>query len=177
MNVTLPCEAEWEYSCRSGTQSRFFWGESKKEIGQYANLADVSYKNESPNGLYTLETNDGYVCLAPVGQYLPNAFGLYDMLGNISEWVDGIYSDNAYSSDPNHKMFDENEADNQEQYSTGGSWQAGLTNGRCSSRWIVPKDNMPETRDSFIGFRVSIKDTVAGVLRIFKKRYGWVRPF
>jgi len=129
LSVQLPCEAQWEYACRAGTQTRFYWGDSVDQAGQYANLADQSYERLAPRTRDTLSVDDGCPCMAPVGQFLPNAFGLYDMLGNSIELVDGIYSKNAYSIDPNQNTFDQDEG-----YIKGGSWLASLTDGRCASR-------------------------------------------
>ena len=77
--LRLPSEAEWEYACRAGTQTRFYFGDS---LGVADNCADDGIRslymwycgNNSPNGT------------KPVGGKLPNAFGLYDMSGNINEW-------------------------------------------------------------------------------------------
>jgi sulfatase modifying factor 1 len=127
--VQLPCEAQWEYACRAGTQTRFYWGDSVGQAGQYANLADLSYEKLAPRDADTLSVDDGYPCMAPVGQFLPNAFGLYDMLGNSLELVDGIYSKNAHSIDPNQYTVDQDE-----EYHKGGYWRGSLTDGRCASR-------------------------------------------
>lgn len=158
LKVRLPSEAEWEYACRAGTQSRFYWGDSEEDAGKYANLADQAYEKVAPGNSYTLNTDDGNVSLAPVGQYLPNRFGLYDMIGNASEWVQGIYSENAYGIDPDNKYFNENNEENQQQYCKGGSWAADLINSRCASRWYVPQDVVSMTSRSHIGFRILIED-------------------
>lgn len=157
LHVRLASEAEWEYACRAGTQTRFYWGDSEEEAGKYSNLADKTYEKASPGSAYTLDTDDGNVGLASVGKYLPNNFGLYDMIGNAPEWVQGIYSENAYSIDPDKKYFDENIEENQQQYCRGGSWQADIINSRCASRWSISQDTISTTARSFIGFRILIE--------------------
>jgi len=158
LNVRLPSEAEWEYGCRAGTQSRFYWGDSEEEAGKYANLADKAYEKVAPGNLYTLNTDDGNVGLAPVGHYLPNNFGLYDMIGNTTEWVQGVYSENAYSIDPNNMSFDLNKEENQELYIKGGSWKGEVTHSRCASRWQVSQDAVSNTLRSYTGFRIIIDE-------------------
>ncbi|NLX13827.1 MAG: formylglycine-generating enzyme family protein [Phycisphaerales bacterium] len=73
----LPTEAEWEYACRAGSTSAFFFGDSDEDLAQYAWFVE----NADCEG-YTYG-----VCMHEVGQLLPNAFGLYDMHGNVWEWV------------------------------------------------------------------------------------------
>ncbi len=157
LKVRLPSEAEWEYACRAGTQTRFYWGDAKEDIGQYANVVDQAYERACPREQYTLNSDDGYVGPAPVGQFKPNAFGLYDMIGNAPEWTQGIYGENAHSIDPDGKLFDPNSEDNQYLYCRGGSWQAGLTYCRSASRWMVESPGTSGS-DSGIGFRILIEE-------------------
>ncbi|MBN2810046.1 MAG: formylglycine-generating enzyme family protein [Deltaproteobacteria bacterium] len=84
MACRLPTEAEWEYACRAGTTTVCFWGDDSELACAYANVGDLSAKKEWPVWI-THECDDGAVVTAPVGSFMPNAFGLYDMLGNVWE--------------------------------------------------------------------------------------------
>ena len=83
----LPTEAEWEYACRAGTTTPFFFGET---IGtDQANYDGNHTYGKGKKGVYRERTT-------PVGSFPANAFGLYDMHGNVLEWCKDIYSDKAY---------------------------------------------------------------------------------
>ncbi|MGE4291111.1 MAG: formylglycine-generating enzyme family protein [Desulfovibrio sp.] len=87
----LPTEAEWEYAARAGTQSARYWGDEYDErLCSYANVGDltnlIAYGNISQDPSPATPCEDGFVYSAPVGSFRPNAFGLYDMLGNAQEW-------------------------------------------------------------------------------------------
>jgi formylglycine-generating enzyme required for sulfatase activity len=93
----LPHEVEWEYAARAGSKTMWYWGDESNEACQYANIADQSMKEALGIPDYQFhECNDRYASIAPVGQLLPNAFGLYDMTGNLWEWCEDSY--NGYSS-------------------------------------------------------------------------------
>ena len=81
----LPSEAEWEYACRAGTTTPFYFGETiTTELANYN--GNYTY-GEEPKGKYREQTT-------PVGQFPPNAFGLYDMHGNVWEWCADHWHDN-----------------------------------------------------------------------------------
>ncbi len=105
----LATEAEWEYACRAGAQTRFWWGDSEEEAGKYANVADRTFREKfhvKIGGLDApiFDTDDGYAMTAPVGSYQANAFGLYDMIGNVwqwcADWSDGAYYASSPAEDP-----------------------------------------------------------------------------
>lgn len=104
LKFTLPTEAQWEYACRAGTKTHFCFGNSISLFPQYGNFADKSYFNAHPhmkNSTHPLATNeektfnDGFAETAPVGCFQPNAWGFYDMHGNVSEWCLDYYDSDS----------------------------------------------------------------------------------
>lgn len=94
----LPTEAEWEYACRAGTETTYYWGDTfGAEGAKYANVLDVrtaEYEDVDPG--FGAPKRDGNYITAPVASYKPNAFGLYDMSGNAWEWCWDWYNPKAY---------------------------------------------------------------------------------
>ena len=87
----LPTEAEWEYACRAGTKTAFHFGESLSSI--QANCNGTDPYGGAEKGPYLRKT-------AKVDSYPPNAFGLFDMHGNVSEWCADWYDPDYYTSSP-----------------------------------------------------------------------------
>ena len=149
----LLTEAEWEYAARAGTTSRFYFGDDDGQICNYANSADQPHRKFVPGAA---KCRDGYIYTAPVGTFAPNAFGLYDMLGNAWEWVEDCAHDNYKDMPAATKQ-------------TGAAW----TNENCTSRimrgggWSNPPNLVrsaqrfrwsnikPNFRNNRIGFRVA----------------------
>ena len=88
----LLTEAEWEYAARAGTTTPRFWGNSPGQACRWANTFDLSAAEKYPFPWFPATCNDGYADLAPVGQFEPNAFGLYDMIGNVWEWTEDCFA-------------------------------------------------------------------------------------
>ena len=145
-----PTEAQWEYACRAGSKSRYCFGDAISQLGQYGNFADGALKAANPNYLYAAdEADDGFAeALALAGSYLPNAWGLRDMHGNVAEIVaDHLTPERPGGKDPLVKV--EKDATTQIR---GGAWcslplycESSFRNG------ISGRDKY-----NYVGFRIAL---------------------
>jgi len=150
----LPSEAEWEYACRSGTTTPFHVGETiTTDLANYRGTDEEEYQlsgsyGRGPKGRDRRETTE-------VGSFgVANAFGLYDMHGNVWEWCLDDWHDN-YEGAPTDgsAWFEENDNLSQKQNMAvlrGGSWIVNPGNCRSASRDLYSR----VFRDDLIGFRV-----------------------
>jgi formylglycine-generating enzyme required for sulfatase activity len=91
----LLSEAEWEYATRAGTTTARYWGDSPDQACGYANVMDATGKSQVPGVTWEAHNcTDGSAYTANAGSYKPNAFGLYDMIGNAWEWTEDCWNDN-----------------------------------------------------------------------------------
>jgi formylglycine-generating enzyme required for sulfatase activity len=143
----LPTEAEWEYAARFTPQGlkRYEWGSSLPWPSGIANLAGAETGNASAEQL--ADHRDDYATVAPVGKYPPNALGLYDMTGNVSEWVNDRYSsfvDVGAATDPQGP--DVGRATSVR----GASWRTATTAGLR----LAARESAEAARDD-LGFRIA----------------------
>ena len=136
----LPSEAQWEYACRAGTLTPFHYGPTLTTA--IANCNGVFTCRSEPQGVYRHATTDA-------GSFLPNAFGLYDMHGNVWEWcADGWHDDNPGA--PTDSFAWDSACGADERVARGGSWHEPPDVCRSSLRIKFRASE----GDDFIGFRV-----------------------
>ena len=144
----LPTEAEWEYAARAGTPTAYYWGNNPSEGCAYANGADQTAKQQLPPDWTVMECRDGYVYTAPVGRFRANAFGLYDMSGNVWEWTCSGY-DEGYGGAEQRCVSDAGSGG--PRVLRGGSWFTLPRRLRAAARFWFASDN----RDTNAGFRLA----------------------
>ena len=137
VEVRLPTEAEWEYACRAGTETRYYFGSDPKALDAYGWAAQNSGGRTQP-----------------AGQKKPNAWGLYDMYGNLAEWCSDWYAADYYGNSPVDDP--RGPAEGKFRVSRGGCW---ITEPEtcCSGHrdWILPR----VAYDPHFGFRVVVSPT------------------
>jgi formylglycine-generating enzyme required for sulfatase activity/serine/threonine protein kinase len=140
----LPTEAQWEYACRAGTTTPFNFGTAN-------NGAESNCLGNGPYG--TEEKGPALGRTVPVGSYRPNAYGLYDMHGNVLEWCWDLYDSNYYKYSP--KSDPPGALTGSERVFRGGHW--GPYAAYCRSAFR--DKHSPELRVFIVGFRVACDAT------------------
>jgi len=140
-NFRLPTEAEWEYAARAGTRTKWSFGDDEKKLGEYAWF----YGNAGG------ETH-------PVGQKKPNRFGLYDMHGNVWEWVEDHWQRNYKGAPTDGRAWltgDNKTGDgNVSRSLRGGAWLNSDDSTRSANRSL----NRADKRFNYSGFRVVVEE-------------------
>jgi formylglycine-generating enzyme required for sulfatase activity len=146
-NVRLCREAEWEYSCRAGTTTRYSNGNDAEALAAVGNVADSMAKKKFPDWT-TITARDGYVFTAPVGRFQANAFGLHDQHGNVWEWCEDWYDKDYYRDSPTEDPAGPGAG--RFRVLRGGSFSHDPRNCRAAHRDAV----LSTFRRASIGFRV-----------------------
>lgn len=154
----LPSEAEWEYAARAGSETQYTWGNTETTICQHANIFDLSGHRNHPDWSWYAGCDDGYAELAPVGSYPPNTWGLYDMIGNVWEWVADCWHGNYEGAPDDGRAWMEEGCP--KHVNRGGGWGNHARTARISTR----DGDMHTARSDGLGFRVarSVVATPAG---------------
>ncbi len=130
----LPTEAEWEYACRAGSETAYYWGESMAENGQ----SDYTWANSRSMAM-----------THPAGQKKPNAWGLFDMAGNVWEWCSDWYG--PY---PAEEVTDpQGPIDGKMKVFRGASWYDFYESHRSANR----HKHAPDEKYTAIGFRLVLE--------------------
>ena len=164
VQLTLPTEAQWEWACRAGSDADFWWGALGEDFSRNDNLADQSLRKMAVSGVdpqpvhesswvyefYTFmpredSINDGTMTIADVAKYAPNAWGLYDMHGNVAEFTRSAYVPYPYRGE---------KQDGNAVSVRGGAWNVPpkLSAAYCRESYLKwqPANN--------VGFRVVIEE-------------------
>gem|GEM_PF-1057223 len=148
----LPTEAEWEYACKAGTDTRFVTGNGPNSLQGHANVRDASFKAKFPRIDYTkfdaFRFDDGWEFTAPAGHFRPNGFGVYDLTGNVWEWCGDWYAADYYASSPGSDP--PGPGSGSSRVLRGGSWLLSAIGARSANRYDVT----PDYRYYNVGFRV-----------------------
>jgi formylglycine-generating enzyme required for sulfatase activity len=141
MHYRLPTEAEWEYAARAGTVTATYWGNNAADQCQYENTRDIAAKNLDSTAPF-VDCNDGFIETSPAGSFEANPWGLFDMLGDVSQWMEDCPDIGYSSKDVIHCRG---------KALRGASWASIPIAVRAANRGGAPAN----TRNSRYGFRLA----------------------
>lgn len=145
----LPTEAQWEYAARAGSTTAYLWGNDEAGGSGFGNVNDRSAAKRFCEWNRSFPFDDGHVLLAPVRSFKTNSWGLHEVSGNVTEWVEDAYQ-REYPADG----ADESPArDGNARVMRGGSWLDPPDLYRLAKRFGFA----PQGRRDFLGFRVAMK--------------------
>ena len=145
----LPSEVEWEYACRAGTTTRFYWGDSASE----SEMKPYCWYEQNSDDAYWTEPHASSSGAQPVGTREPNGWGLFDMSGNVWEWCQDTY-ENEYANYPSDGSANPGTIFESMRAKRGGSWGNNTSNVedcRSANRYNLSAGS----RYPDLGFRVA----------------------
>ncbi len=146
----LPSEVEWEYAAKAGSRALQAWGGNASRHCDHANSNDRSTMERYPLAWRSVDCRDGFSDVAPVGSLRPNAFGLYDMIGNVWEWAEDCSSLSYFGRPADARPWIW-EGGCKRRIQRGGGWSTGPERSRPGFHG----DGDDEDRADFAGFRVA----------------------
>jgi formylglycine-generating enzyme required for sulfatase activity len=147
----LLSEAEWEYVARAGTTMKYSFPEPFDDLCGSVNLGDQSSLKKGWM-IEAVPCNDGYPRTAPVGTFKPNGFGIYDVHGNVSEWVEDCYHESYRGAPGDGSAWASDECKYRQGVIRGGSFFSFPEGLRSASRFRITQDDLLRPDD--VGFRV-----------------------
>ena len=146
----IPSAVEFEYASRAGSSTPWFWGTDPAQACDYANIGDRTLADRYPKRP-SFPCDDGYLYTAPVKRFKPNAFGLYDMVGNAWEWANDCFVSNLDTMPTTGASDKGTEEECTFRTPKGGSWISGIS----WSRAAVRSRDGADYKSFMLGFRVA----------------------
>ena len=135
LGLKLPREVEWEYACRAGTTTDYYWGDEESVLNGRENIRDLEAQYVLGEEAEYAPWFDGFPMHAPVGSFEGNGFGLFDMHGNVGEWLRDAQDPNWWVAKGHERRF-----------SRGGSWQ------QLPKYWSCCAERMDHDASEVFGF-------------------------
>lgn len=159
----LPSEAEWEHACRAGSTTSTPWGDDVSEGPRHANIADPLTRDLFGLTVTGWNADDGFRVTAPVASFPPNAFGLYDMIGNVAEWCADFFDDGEYArlgaGSPSDRVDPVGPSGGTHFVIRGAGFLSAATSARSARRAampVVPLASIPgDGKGADLGFRLA----------------------
>lgn len=147
----LPTEAEWEYCARGGVTTEYSWGSKAEEFNKNANVLDVGAPDALRSGKAPFAVSDGFIVTAPVGSFASNKFKLFDMDGNVSEWVSGYFVEGPSAKDG--EVDPKGPSSGSKKCVRGASFKSDVKSGALTYKQGIYDD----VKSNDVGFRVVLE--------------------